>query len=86
MYHPEPDEPCAMTPTVSHIPVRSFTSAGCDCSTCMSDAVASMESVAGVISVRLDRLRTAFIVRYDPSVASESDLVGCVEASRLEPR
>lgn len=86
MYHPEPDEPCAMTPTVSHIPVRSFTCAGCDCSACMSDAVASIESVDGVISVGVDRRLTAFVVRYDPSVTSTSDLVGCIEASRLEPR
>lgn len=86
MYHPEPDTSCAMTPTVSHIPVRSFTCAGCDCSACMSDAVASIENVAGVISVRVDRRLTAFVVRYDASVTSTSDLVGCVEASRLELR
>jgi copper chaperone CopZ len=52
----------------------------------MSDAVASIENVAGVISVRVDRRLTAFVVRYDPSVTSTSDLVGCVEASRLELR
>ncbi len=86
MYHPEPNQPCAMTPTVSHIPVRSFTCAGCDCSACMSDAVSSIERIAGVISVRVDRRLTAFVVRYDPAVATPSDLVGCVEASPLEPR
>ncbi len=74
-----------MTPTVSHIPVSSFNCAGCDCGSCLSDAVKAIQEVDGVLHVRVDRTRTSLVVRYDEGLADARQFVDRIRAAKLDP-
>lgn len=71
-----------MTPTVSHIPVDSFSCVGCDCGSCASDAAAAIASMDGVLHVRVDRRRRSFVIRHDPAVDATS-LHERIEAAKI---
>ena len=71
-----------MTPTVSHIPVDSFSCAGCECGSCASDAAAAIASMDGVVHVRVDRRTRSFVIRHDPTVDAAS-LHERIEAAKI---
>lgn len=74
-----------MTPTVSHIPVSSFNCVGCDCGSCLGDAVKAIQKVDGVHHVRVDRTRTSLVVRYDESLADAGEFLDRIRAAKLNP-
>ena len=73
-----------MSPTTTQVPLRGLTCPGCDCRMCVTEAARSIESLDGVIHVRVDRRRVAFIVRHDPSLADEAAIRSCVSATGLQ--
>ena len=74
---------CAMTPTVSHIPVTSLSCAGCDCGSCASDAAAAIASMDGVLHVRVDRRTRSFVIRHDATVADATSLHERIAAAKI---
>ena len=75
-----------MTPTTSHIQLRSFNCSGCDCGACANDVVTAVQGVEGVVHARLDRRRTGIVVRYDPELVDEATLRSRVGDSKLTIR
>ncbi|MGI9529079.1 MAG: hypothetical protein ACR2NG_05160 [Acidimicrobiia bacterium] len=51
---------------------------------CLSEAVRCIESLDGVVHVRLDRRGQAFVVRHDPTLADETSIRSCVSATGLQ--
>jgi copper chaperone CopZ len=51
---------------------------------CVSEAARSIEALDGVMFVRIDRRRQAFVVRHDPSLADETSILSCVSSTGLQ--
>jgi copper chaperone CopZ len=75
--------PTTSSPATTHIPVASFNCVGCDCGACASDAAENLESIDGVVHVRLDRSRRAFVVRYQSGSVDEAMLVAAIRSAKL---
>jgi copper chaperone CopZ len=59
---------------VARIPVVDLKCQGCNCGACVTDAIASIKAIDGVVYVGVDRLRSTFVVRYDGSAAEPEEL------------
>lgn len=74
--------PTPSTVTTSHIAVASLFCKGCDCGLCVSDVLTMLDETAGVVHVRVDRRRRAFVVRHDADV-EPGILASAVSRSKL---
>lgn len=75
--------PTTSSPTTANIPVASFNCDGCDCGACGSAAADDLFELDGVVHVRLDRLRRAFVIRYDEGTVDEAHLVSVIRSAKL---
>lgn len=73
-----------MSPTTTNVALSALTCPGCDCRMCLTEAVRCIESLEGVVHVRLDRRGQAFVVRHDPALADETSIRSCVSATGLQ--
>ena len=73
-----------MSPATTQVSLRALTCPGCDCRMCLSEATRCIESLDGVVHVRLDRRRQAFVVRHDPDLIDESSIRSCVSSTGLQ--
>jgi copper chaperone CopZ len=74
-----------MPPTAEHIPVSSFNCPGCDCGSCLSDAVKAVSGLDGVLHVRVDRTRTSLVVRYDETTVGSAEFRKRIRKAKLDP-
>lgn len=72
-----------MNPTTSHISIRSFNCSGCDCGSCASEAVTTIQALPGVVHARLDRRNAGLVVRFDPELIDEAVLRSSICDCRL---
>ena len=73
-----------MPPTTTSVPVAAFACPGCDCRMCVSDAAKAIESLDGVVHVRVDRRKRAFVVRHEPTLGM-SAIESCIVDAGLDP-
>ena len=73
-----------MSPTTTQVALRGLTCPGCDCRMCITEAAHRISSMDGVVHVRVDHRRPAFVVRHDPTLVDETDIASCVSATGLQ--
>jgi copper chaperone CopZ len=76
--------PTTSSPTTASIQVASFNCDGCDCGACASDAADNLAEIDGVVHVRLDRRRRAFVIRYDEGTVDEAHLISVIRSAKLK--
>lgn len=73
-----------MSPTTTRVALNALTCPGCECRMCISEATRCIESLDGVVHVRLDRRRQALVVRHDADLTDESSIRSCVSSTGLQ--
>lgn len=73
-----------MSPTTTRVSLSALTCPGCECRMCISEAARCIESLDGVVHVRLDRRNQAFVVRHDPDLIDVSSIRSCVSSTGLQ--
>ncbi len=66
------------------IPVARLTCPGCDCGACVTEAVARIGALDGVVYVGIDRLRPGFVVRFSDDDVDLESIRGIIEGAQLD--
>lgn len=73
-----------MTIAETRIALVSFTCDGCDCGSCVGDAMREIHQIPAVDHVRTDRRQSQIVVRHDPDGVTPEALHEVVRARGIE--